>query len=197
VTRNGIVTSTGAVHEVDVIIMATGFQASKLLWPMDIRGRDGMTIRSVWGDDDPRAYKGMSVPGFPNLFVIAGPNTSLSHGGSAVFHTECQVTYITKALREMIERGYDSMEVRPEVHDAYNRLVDEKHSKMVWTHRGVTSWYKNKSNRVTMTSPWRLVDFWRLTHEFVAAEYVCAPALRRAPREAATAPATAAAVVGE
>jgi 4-hydroxyacetophenone monooxygenase len=197
VTADGIVTSTGAVHEVDVIIMATGFQAAKLLWPMDIRGRDGVTIRSLWGDDDPRAYKGMAVPGFPNLFVIAGPNTSLSHGGSAVFHTECQVTYITKALREMIERGYGSIEVKPEVHDAYNRLVDEKHSKMVWTHRGVTSWYKNKHNRVTMTSPWRLVDFWQLTHEFVPAEYVCIPAPRRDPHEAGLAAAAVAAALDE
>ncbi|HJS86727.1 MAG TPA: NAD(P)/FAD-dependent oxidoreductase [Acetobacteraceae bacterium] len=171
VTEDSIVMEDGTAHPVEVIIMATGFQASRMLWPMDIRGRSGRTIRDIWGDDDPRAYLGITVPGFPNLFLTYGPNTNLAHGGSIIFHTECQVRYITQALREMIENGYSTLEVRSDVHDGYNKLVDEKCRNMVWAHPGVTSWYKNRHNRVTVTSPWRLLDYWRLTRHFVPEEY--------------------------
>jgi 4-hydroxyacetophenone monooxygenase len=171
VTADAIVMEDGTVHPADVIIMATGFQASKMLWPMDIRGRGGRTIRGIWGDDDPRAYLGITVPGFPSLFLTYGPNTNLAHGGSIIFHTECQVRYITQALREMIENGYSTLEVRTDVHDGYNKLVDEKCRNMVWAHPGVTSWYKNRHNRVTVTSPWRLLDYWKLTQHFVPEEY--------------------------
>ena len=171
VTEDSIVMEDSTVHAADVIIMATGFQASRMLWPMEIRGRGGRTIRSTWGDDDPRAYLGITVPGFPNLFLTYGPNTNLAHGGSIVFHTECQVRYVTQALREMIENGYATLEVRSDVHDGYNKLVDEKCRNMVWAHPGVTSWYKNRHNRVTVTSPWRLLDYWRLTRHFVPEEY--------------------------
>ena len=122
-----------------------------MLWPMDIRGRGGRTIRGVWGDDDPRAYLGITVPSFPNLFLTYGPNTNLAHGGSIIFHTECQVRYITQALREMIENEYSTLEVRADVHDGYNKLVDEKCRNMVWAHPGVTSWYKNRHNSRNLT----------------------------------------------
>ena len=144
ITEHAIQMRDGTVHEVDVIILATGFQASKMLSPMEIAGRGGHTIRQAWGDDDPRAYLGITAPGFPNLFMIYGPNTNLAHGGSIIFHHECQVRYICQALREMIEQGYSTLEVRQDVHDAYNHLLDEKCASMVWTHPGVTSWYKNK-----------------------------------------------------
>lgn len=172
ISEKGVVTTDGVEYPVDVLVFATGFSASKLLWPIDIRGRNGVSIRDAWGEDDPRAYKGMTVPGFPNLFVLAGPNTILSHGGSAIFHSECQVTYILQAIREMIEKKLTSIEVREEVYSNYNDVVDEKLRNMVWSHRGVTSWYKNKRNRVTMTSPWRLVDFWAITREFVLDEFI-------------------------
>lgn len=171
ITKDAIVTEDGTSHPADVIILATGFQASKMLWPMEIKGRNGRTIRDIWGDDDPRAYLGITVPGFPNLFVTYGPNTNLAHGGSIIFHLECQVRYILQALREMVEQGYVTLEVRPDVHDGYNKLVDEKCRNMVWAHPGVTSWYKNRHNRVTVTSPWRLLDYWRLTRHFVPEEY--------------------------
>jgi 4-hydroxyacetophenone monooxygenase len=171
VTEDAIVMTDGTKHPVDVIILATGFQASKMLWPLEIKGRGGRTIRDLWGDDDPRAYLGITVPRFPNLFVTYGPNTNLAHGGSIIFHHECQIRYILQALREMIEKDRATLEVRQGVHDDYNRLVDEKCRNMVWAHPGVTSWYKNRHNRVTVTSPWRLLDYWRLTREFDPEEY--------------------------
>ena len=179
VTENAVVAVDGTTYEADVIVLATGFQAAKILWPMRIEGPDGKTIRDIWGDDDPRAYLGITVPGFPNLFVTFGPNTNLAHGGSAIFHFECQIHYITQALREMVERGVDTIEVKRDVFDRYNALVDEKCRNMVWSHPGVTNWYKNKDGRVTVTSPWRLVDYWRLTHDFDPSEFV----MKSAPAE--------------
>jgi 4-hydroxyacetophenone monooxygenase len=171
IEADAIVTRDGGRHPVDVIILATGFTASKMLWPMDIEGRDGQTIRGLWGEDDPRAHLGITVPGFPNLFLAYGPNTNLAHGGSIIFNSECQVRYVTQALIDMIEKGLDTIEVRPKVHDAYNRKVDEAHRGMVWAHPGVTSWYKNKDNRVTVTSPWTLLDYWKLTRRYVPEQY--------------------------
>lgn len=171
VEPDAIVMRDGTRHATDVMVMATGFQASKVLWPMDIRGKGGVSIRDIWGDDDPRAHLGMNVPGFPNLFVSFGPGTNLAHGGSAIFHFECQVRYIQQALREMIESGITSLEVRRDVHDQYNEQLDRLHRDMVWAHPGVKNWYKNARNRVTLTSPWRLLDYWALTREFRLSDF--------------------------
>ena len=168
---DAVVTKDGNRHPVDVLILATGFQANRMTWPMRIEGRGGKTLRELWGDDDPRAYLGITVPGFPNFFVMYGPNTNLAHGGSAIFHSECQTRYTLLALRELLESGRAAMDVKQEVHDAFNRRVDEVHSRMVWSHRGVGSWYKNKRGRVFATSPWRLVDYWNFTNHLVPAEY--------------------------
>lgn len=177
IDEDSIVLKDGSAHKVDVIIMATGFQASKMLWPMEIAGRGGRTIRDAWGDDDPRAYLGITMPGFPNLFLTYGPNTNLAHGGSIIFHTECQVRYIAQALRDMIENHYAMLEVTTQAHDDYNRRLDEVCQTMVWAHPGVTSWYKNKHNRVTVTSPWTLLDYWKLTRNYDPADYRCERAM--------------------
>lgn len=171
IEKNAVVTANGTRHELDVLVMATGFQAQRLLTPMTVEGRGGRTIRDAWGEDDPSAYLGITVPGFPNFFLIYGPNTNLAHGGSAVFHSECQVRYIMQALRELIESRMAALEVRPEPFQAYQEKVDAAHRNMVWSHPGVTSWYKNKAGRVTMTSPWRLVEYRNLTATFEAADY--------------------------
>ncbi len=173
---DGIVDATGRKHEVDVIVLATGFQASRMLWPMEVVGRGGRSLREAWNDDDPRAYLGTAVPGFPNLFMIFGPNTALSHGGSMFFHSECQVRYVMQCLREMVECGHAAMECRPAPYLEYNRRVDEQHDRMVWKHRGVKSWYKNSKGRVTTLSPWRLVDFWKLTYALNPADFQYTPA---------------------
>jgi 4-hydroxyacetophenone monooxygenase len=100
-----------------------------------------------------------------------GPNTNGGHGGSAVFNSECQTRYIMQALREMIEQEGDSIEVRREPHDEYNRQVDAELSQMVWSHPGVNNWYKNKSGRIVTNIPWRLCHYRNLTAQFDPAEY--------------------------
>ena len=172
VCEDGIVTGDAVLHTADVIVLATGFQAGRMLQPMDVRGREGQSLRELWGDDDPRAYLGITVPGFPNLFMLYGPNTNLGHGGSAIFHTECQVHYTMLCLREMIEAGHDAMECRQAPHDTYNERVDEAHRNMVWSHNGVRNWYKNARGRVITNSPWRLVDYWKLTSEMHPEDYI-------------------------
>ncbi len=166
----------GVTHEADVIVLATGFQTTQMLAPMDITGLGGRTIRDAWGDEDPRAYLGISVPGFPNFFVLFGPNTALSHGGSLFFHAECQVRYVMQCIRELLETGNAAMDVRTATFDDYNRRVDDAHERMVWTHPGMTSWYKNSKGRVVTNSPWRLVDYWKLTYALNPSDYVFAQA---------------------
>ncbi|MGE0151031.1 MAG: flavin-containing monooxygenase [Reyranellaceae bacterium] len=172
VEPDGIVTADGKKHAADAIVLATGFQAGRMLWPMRIVGRAGRSLRDVWGEDDPRAYLGVTVPEFPNLFVMYGPNTNLGHGGSAIFHAECQIRYVMDLLRHMLEQSLGAIEVRQDVHDDYNARVDAAHERMVWTHGGMSNWYKNRKGRVIANSPWRLVDYWRMTSRADMRDYV-------------------------
>lgn len=180
VTETGVLTSTDTEIEADVIVFATGFLAQRLLHPLDIRGRDGISIREVWGDDDPRAYLGMTAPGFPNLFMMYGPNTNLGHGGSYIFLAECQVQYIVDLLRTMVQQRIGAVECRQDVCEEYNRRVDEAHERMIWTHRGMDTWYRNATGRVVTNSPWRVVDFWAMTRSADLQDFVTEPAAQLA-----------------
>jgi len=171
VHEKGVIDSDGVSHEVDVIILATGFEAGKLLSPMKIRGRTGTLLSEVWGDDDPRAYLGITVPDYPNLFCLYGPNTNVAHGGSLFFQAECQLRYITSCLVQMLEGGVASIDVQKDVHDDYNGRVDQEHSELVWTHPGMHNWYRNAQGRVFSPMPWRFVDYWEMTHDADLAEY--------------------------
>ena len=171
-----LVAADGTVYEPDVIILATGFEVGKMLAPIDIRGRSGVPLREVWGVDDPRAHLGTTVADYPNLFTLMGPNTGLAHGGSVMFMTECQVRYVTLCLREMIEQGITSLEVRAAIQDDYTRRVDDEHAQLVWTHPGMRNWYRNDRGRVFSPMPWRLVDYWQMTHEPDFSEYRITPA---------------------
>jgi 4-hydroxyacetophenone monooxygenase len=175
IEADAIYTRDGVRHEADVIVLATGFQAAKMLAPMHVVGRGGVSLRDLWGEDDPRAYLGITVPGFPNFFMMYGPNTNLAHGGSAVYHSECQIRYILQAIRELVETGSGSIECQMEPFETYNRKVDEAHRQMVWSHPAVTSWYKNKRGRVIMNSPWRLADYRHLTARLDPDDYVLRP----------------------
>ena len=152
-------------HKADVIVTATGFNASKMLWPMEIIGKDGKLITEYWEHDNPRANLGITVPNFPNFFIMYGPNTNLAHGGSIVFHGECQIRYILDCINLLIDKKSSSMECKHDAYEKYNNSLDEQHSKMVWTHHKVKSWYRNSSGRVITNSPWRLVDYWKMTKE--------------------------------
>ena len=104
---DAVVTEDGVRHPVDVIVYATGFQATKVLWPMTITGRDGASLHERWGER-PSAYLGITVPGYPNFFCMYGPGTNLASGGSLIFHSECQMRYITGCLEQLIAGGHRS-----------------------------------------------------------------------------------------
>jgi 4-hydroxyacetophenone monooxygenase len=106
------------------------------------------------------------MPNFPNLFCVYGPGTNLAHGGSLIFHAECQVRYILGCLKALVENGQSALECRQAAHDDYDRRHQEAMSRMVWSHPSIkSSWYRNARGRVTVLSPWRLVDYWRWTKE--------------------------------
>jgi 4-hydroxyacetophenone monooxygenase len=169
VTEHSVVTTSGQEHDIDVIVWATGFHPNKFLWPMDVTAR-GVSLHDVWGED-PRAYLGITVPGFPNLFCLYGPNTN-PVVGSVIFMLECQVDYVIRCLGALIEGGYASMECRQDVHDEYNARVDAEHEQMIWRHPKVHSYYNNAAGRVTTNAPWRLIDYWRMTKSPALADYV-------------------------
>jgi 4-hydroxyacetophenone monooxygenase len=170
ITPTGVVDKDGVEHRADVIILATGFRAQAPLFPMEIVGSGG-SLRDHWGDDDPRAHLGITVPLFPHLFILYGPGTNGGHGGSAVFNSECQVRYTMLALRELIEREATSLEVRREPFDAYQAEFDAEHEQLVWSHPGVTNWYRNKAGRVVTNNPWRLSHYRNLTAVFDPEDY--------------------------
>ncbi len=165
IRERSVVCESGAEYPVDVIVYATGFHANRFLWPMDIVGRDGAKLREQWGDD-PRAYLGITVPNFPNLFCVYGPGTNLAHGGSLIFHAECQVRYIMGCLKALLETGKSAIECRPEVEDAYDERLQDALSKTVWAHPSIErSWYRNAEGKLTVLSPWKLLDYWRWTQQ--------------------------------
>ncbi len=170
IVEDGIIDETGRHHPLDVIVYATGFQTNKFLWPMRIVGREGQVLSEVWGDM-PRAYLGITIPGFPNLFCLYGPGTNLAHAGSIIFHSECQVRYAMGALKTLIESGHAAMECKPDVFDAYVERLDTTLAKMVWSHPGADSWYRNARGIVVNTSPWRLIDYWNWTRTPEPADY--------------------------
>jgi 4-hydroxyacetophenone monooxygenase len=170
ITREAIATQDGAEHPVDVIVLATGFYPNKFLWPMQITGRSGARLHDVWGED-PRAYLGITMPDFPNLFCLYGPNTN-PVVGSVIFMLECQAGYIAGCLRELLERGLRSLECRRDVHDTYNERVDAEHERLVWRHPRVHSYYNNAKGRVTTNVPWKLLDYWKLTRVPELADFI-------------------------
>jgi 4-hydroxyacetophenone monooxygenase len=163
VTPRGVVTQDGTEHEFDILVLATGFHAGKFLWPMQITGRDGVVLEERWdGGENPRAYLGITMPDFPNLFCMYGPNTN-PVVGSVIFMLECQTNYIMGCLRSLLENGHRSLECRPEVHDDYNVRLDAELEKMVWRHPRVRSYYNNKEGRVITNVPWKMYDYWDMT----------------------------------
>ena len=172
IVSEGVVMDDGTLIEADVIIYATGFQASKMLAPMRITGVGGRDLHEIWGPNDATAYQGTMVPGFPNFFTLMGPNTGLAHGGNVIFITECQLRLILTCLREVIETGTGAIDVRQEAHDAYVADVDHLHANMVWTHKGLTNWYRNDDGRVFALLPYRLVEYWTMTSSFKAGDFI-------------------------
>lgn len=163
ITPTSVIARGGEETEVDIVILATGFETHKLLTPIDVRGKSGTSIRDMWGPEDAHAYLGITVPDFPNLFLTCGPGTVLGHGGSYITIAECQVRYIVDLLIRMADNGIAAVECKPDVEAEYVRKHDDAHANMIWSHGGMDNWYRNDAGRVVSTLPWRIVDYWSMT----------------------------------
>ena len=150
VRSDAIVTRDGHVHPVDAVILGTGFRANEGIAPVRIFGRDGIELATRWQRGS-EAYLGLSVAGFPNFFMLVGPNTGLGHN-SMVFMIEAQVRYVIDALSKMKRRRIDALDVRPNVQAAFNRRLQRRMSRTVWT-SGCRSWYLDANGKNTTLWP--------------------------------------------
>ncbi len=162
ITRSGIVTDDGVEHEIDVLIYGTGFHASKFLTPMQVLGRHGTDLHEQWAGDA-RAYLGITVPGYPNLFCLYGPNTNIVVNGSIVYFSECEVRYVLGCIELLLCEHHRALEVRKDVHDEFNERVDAENERMAWGWSDVNSWYKNEHGRVAQNWPFTLLEYWKRT----------------------------------
>ncbi|BBY07332.1 NAD(P)/FAD-dependent oxidoreductase [Mycobacterium noviomagense] len=165
ITESGVVTIDGVTHDVDVIIYATGFRHTDVLWPLAITGRNGVNLRSLWGQR-PYAYLGITVPGFPNFFMLYGPGAHLAHGGSLIFNSELQMRYINSCLAHLAENGLHSVEPTAQAAADWHRRTQAEIKKMVWSHPLVKhSYFKNPDGEIHTVSPWRLNEYWAVVRE--------------------------------
>jgi 4-hydroxyacetophenone monooxygenase len=161
IESHAIITDEGTRYVADTLVLATGFDVVNFLSTMTVVGRDGVSLRDVWGEEDARAYMGLAVPGFPNFFMLYGPNTQTGHGGSLISLVEAQMHYIVGLLNKARDAGICALEIRREVHDDYNRRIELMHEDLVWTHPGMSTYYRNSKGRVLGATPFRVIDFWR------------------------------------
>jgi 4-hydroxyacetophenone monooxygenase len=162
INEEGLKTEAGMQYDVDVIIYGTGFHANKFLWPMEIKGKDGVDLQEHW-QGDPRAYLGITIPQFPNLFCMYGPNTNIVVNGSIIFFSECEMRYILGCMALLMEKGHKALDCKQDVHDKYNEMIDAGNLNMAWGAPNVNSWYKNEKGRVTQNWPFSLREFWEQT----------------------------------
>jgi len=182
--EDAVVTRDGRVHPVDALILATGFQTTAFLAPMRIVGLDGRSLEAEWADGA-RAYRGIAVSGFPNLFLMYGPNTNLGHN-SIIFMIECQTRYILGAIRTLIERDLAWLDLSRAVMDEDDARVQAELAGTVWAATG-KSWYKTEQGRITNNWSGSTARYWWITRRFDGERYRARARAREA--HPATAPA--------
>ena len=169
VTANGLVDREGRERPADVIIWGTGFKPLDFVAPMKIFGLEGRELGETWGDR-PEAYLGTTVSGFPNMFIMYGPNTN--HGaGSVPYSNECQYNYILDAINRLQAGGHRYLDLKSEVLDQWRDEMEERSAKSVWTQGGCESWYvtNNGINTNNWPGPW--LEYKRRTRRISPDEY--------------------------
>jgi cation diffusion facilitator CzcD-associated flavoprotein CzcO len=174
VRPHGVVTADGREHEVDTIVWGTGFNVTEMPAGEQIRGRDGRLLGDVWREGGLQALRGTTVAGFPNLFLLVGPNTLLGHN-SVVFIIESQLAYVIAALDTMDAHGANVVDTRPEAQATYNESVQRRMRGTVWVDGGCASWYVDKHGRNTTLWPGTSWSFRQALRQFDPSEYTFAP----------------------
>jgi cation diffusion facilitator CzcD-associated flavoprotein CzcO len=172
IVPKGVRTADGVVHEVDVLIYATGFRTTEFMLPMQIAGDAGQRLQEVWAEGA-HAHLGMTVPGFPSMFVMYGPNTNTS-GGSILIYLEAQARYIRSALELMSRSGAAAITIRPEVEAASDREVQAQFNGTAWV--ACNSWYRMENGRIVTNWPTYMGDYLALTKHVDPAEFTLTPA---------------------
>lgn len=167
--ETGIVTASGEHLDLDVVVWSTGYDATDGIISYPVVGRDGVKLDAVW-DDFPRAYLGTTIPGFPNLFVVTGPNTGIGHT-SAIFLIEAQMRYIVRAIEEVRGAGATAIEVTEEAEADYTEMIHREMEGTVWKEGGCTSWYQSRSGRITAMFPGFSFSFRRMAGGFRRAHH--------------------------
>ena len=169
ITPGGVIGGDGIEREADTIIWGTGFRSHGFMAPMEVRGLAGRELNDVWRET-PEAYLGTTVSGFPNMFVLYGPNTN--HGAGSVPYTlESQYNYVLDGMRRLRERGLRWIDLRPEVQAAWHREIAERSRDSVWLSGGCQSWYLNEAGENTNNWPGPWLEFRRRTRRLNPGEY--------------------------
>lgn len=147
IAADGVFTKDGVLHKTDVIVWATGFETTGWHWSMDVHGKGGQRLQDVWADA-PEAYYGVTAAGFPNMFMLYGPNTNLGHN-TITFMIEQQVGYAVRALEEMAARGHAAIDVTPAAQKRFNAQLQSDLARTTWADPHCQSWYKTADGRIT------------------------------------------------
>jgi cation diffusion facilitator CzcD-associated flavoprotein CzcO len=172
VTPEGIVTADGTEHELDCIVWGTGFRTNDFMFPMKVAGRDGSDLRTSWAGGA-HAHLGITVPGFPNMFIMYGPNTNTS-GGSIIVYLEAQASYLRQALQLLRDRSAGAIEVRPEVEAASDRALQSRFAGTAWTQ--CDSWYRDERGRIVANWPGYMREYLEQTRRIDPGDFKLTPA---------------------
>ncbi|MGH3247706.1 MAG: flavin-containing monooxygenase [Trebonia sp.] len=160
ITPTGVRTIDGADHDVDVLVYATGFRANECLWPMEVTGRGGLSVQDLWSKDGPRAYLGAMVPGFPNLFMIYGPNMNPYGGLGVVNHQEMVARWLLACVEELIVSGKRSVDVTERAYWRYNDELDARETHKIYKDPRASSYYTNAQGRSAVNCPFPGNEMW-------------------------------------
>lgn len=167
-TRTAAITSDGSEHELDAVIFATGFRVTDFLSYFEVQGRDGQLLNDVW-QEGAEAYYGVAISGFPNLFMLVGPNTGLGHN-SIVFMIECQVRLVRQCIEALRDEQATTIEVRPTAQRDFNDALQERSARTVWQ-SGCKSWYLEDNGKNTTLWPGYTVEYWLRTRKLARQDF--------------------------
>ncbi len=177
VTQDGVI-ADGEERKADAIVLATGFRPTDLLTPLQLRGRGGVDVNDAWREAI-HAHKGTTIAGFPNLFVLTGPNTGTGHN-SQLYMIECQYEYVLSTLRTMRDEGLASVEVKQQAEADYNDRVQSRMQRTVWLRGGCSSWYLDPNGRNVTLWPSFTFQYRAATARFDRDNYELVPAVEPA-----------------
>lgn len=168
-TATGVIGADGVEREADTIIWGTGFQTRNFVTPMSVHGLNGRELNEEWGDE-PAAYLGTTFPGYPNMFILYGPNTN--HGSGSVPYTlECQFSYVLDAVRRLRKRGLRWIDLKPLTMERWRSEMAERSADTIWVNGGCTSWYTNAEGHNTNNWPGPWLEYRRRTRRINPADY--------------------------